>query len=260
MVLQINKYNWTWEGYTPVETGYQECAPNHSFGPGIVEIYTIHYVLSGTGKFVTKGKEYTITPGQLFCFAPFEPVYYKADDKNPWTYVWINFIVTGHVAYRFDQPVIDAPSLRPIFESIRDYPDHAATGRDFTTDCLNAIAAQLLKNKRQSSLLVERAIRYIDRNYGNEGLSVAEIANKLGTSRFTLTAAFTKEKNITPVEFLVRYRLDKACEYMKHQGLCPTMAAYSAGYKNYMHFAKIFRKYYGISPKVYQQQIMEEQE
>ncbi len=258
MIFIRNDYHWSWDGYTPVSSGYQECEPGHSFGPGIVEVYTIHYVLAGTGVFISKGKEYKIKAGQLFSFAPFEPVHYTADDKDPWTYVWINFIATGNTTYRFASPVVDAPFLRPIFESIRDYPDHATTGRDFITDCLNTIASLLAGKRKNSSILVERTIQYIDRNYRRNDLSIMEIATYLGVSRSTLSAAFTKEKGITFMEYLVRYRLDKACEYMQHHGLSPTGAAYSAGYQNYMHFAKIFRKYHGMSPATYMMQYRNE--
>ncbi len=251
-------YNWSWSGYNPISVGWQECSPNHSFGPGIREFYTVHFVLSGTGTYVVKGKEYHPTAGQIFCFAPFEPVYYTADEKDPWSYIWINFMINGTVPYRFHRSVEDAPFLRPIFEAIKNYSYHDTNGQGFTTDCLNKIAEQLATEHSNSSSLIGKAIRYIQNHYTNENLSITEIADKIGTNRYTLAEIFSIEKGITPIEYLVRFRLEKACEYMKQQGLSPSVAAYSVGYKNYTQFGRIFKKYYGVSPKAYQKQDLEE--
>ncbi len=257
MHLEEHEYAWTWNGYNPVFVGYEACPPNQKFGPGIMETYTVHFVLSGTGVFCTKGKEYQITPGQMFSFAPFETVWYKADEKDPWSFIWINFVITGNATFRFEQAVIDAPFLQPIFEAIRNYPDHATTGRDFVANCLQEIAAQLFSKQHHNSYLVDKAVQYIQHNYSNENLSISDLACKLGISRYTLSDAFMKTKGIAPLEYLIRYRLEKACEYMTHQRLPLNIAAYSVGYKNYDQFGKIFKKYYGMSPRTYQQQQLE---
>ncbi len=245
-------FDWNWTGYNPVAVGWQDCAPGHSFGPGIREFHTIHFVLSGTGTYVIKGKEYHPKAGQLFAFSPYETVYYEADDTDPWSYVWINFVTTNTVPYRFEQPVINAPFLRPIFEELQNYPNYNTTGRDFVAGCLTQIATQLFAQHSNAASVVNNAIQYIHLNYSNENLSVAEIAEKLEINRSTFSEIFSIEKGVAPIEYLIRYRLEKACEYMTHHGLSPTVAANSVGYKNYVQFGRIFKKYYGISPRAYQ--------
>ncbi len=247
------EYNWTWHGYNPVSSGIHYCPPDMQFGPGVMQTHTIHFVLSGKGVFCTKGKQYSIGAGQLFSFAPFETVWYRADSEDPWCYVWINFAITGDMPFRFEQPVMDAPFLKPIFESIRDYPDHAATGRDFVANCLQQIISALSDSPLHNGYLVEKAVQYVQSHYDNENLSVSELASKLGVSRYTLSDAFRKTKHLSPSEFLVRFRLERACAFMTQQKLSPTVAAYSVGYKNYDQFGKIFKKYYGMSPRAYRQ-------
>lgn len=245
-------YNWKWTGYNPIGVGWETCDPGHSFGPGIREFYTVHYVLSGTGTYIVKGKEYHPKAGDMFAHAPYETVYYEADAKNPWNYVWINFVINGDVPYMFEKPLVSAPELRPIFRGIQHYTDHNNTGRDYVANCLMNIANQLATHQSDSAKLVDEAIKYIQSHYSSETLSIAEVSENLHISRSHLATIFSLEKNLTPMEYLIRFRLEKAIEYMTIQKLSPSVAAYSVGYRNYSNFTKIFKKYYGISPRDYQ--------
>ncbi len=245
-------YDWTFTGYNPVSSGWQICDPGHYFGPGIREFFTIHFVLSGTGTLVVKGKEYHPKAGDLFAFPPYETVFYKADEQDPWHYVWINFIINGQVPYMFETSVISAPFLRPIFEGLQNYPDHEHSGRSYATNCLRQIAGQLSSQQSETRQLVVDVIQYIQLHYTNPSLSISEIAEKLHISRSTLSTVFSCEKKLSPIEYLIRFRLEKACEYMAVQKISPSVAAYSVGYKNYSNFSNIFKKYYGISPKEFQ--------
>ncbi len=245
-------YNWKWTGYNPIGVGWETCEPGHNFGPGVREFYTIHYVLSGTGTYVVKGKEYHPQAGDMFAHAPYETVYYEADAQDPWNYVWINFIINGDVPYRFEVPVLHAPELRTIFRGIQKYPDHNNTGRDFVANCLWNIADQLSAQKSDAAKLADQAILYIHSHYSSSNFSIAAMADALNVSRPTLATVFALEKNMTAIEYSIRYRLEKAIEYMTVQKLPPSVAANSVGYRSYPHFAKIFTKYYGVSPREFQ--------
>ena len=253
-------YNWKWTGYNPIGVGWETCDPGHSYGPGIREFYTVHFVLSGTGTYTVKGKEYHPKAGDLFAHAPYETVHWKADEKDPWHYIWVNFIINGDVPYRFEVPIVHAPELRSIFRGIQQYPDHNNTGRDYVASCLLNIANQLSAQQSDVARLVEEAISYIKSHYSSDSLSIEEIARALQINRSKFSTVFTLEMGISPIEFLIRYRLEKAVEYMTVQRISPNIAAYSVGYRNYQHFTKIFRKYYGMSPTAFQNKHFEETE
>lgn len=244
-------YNWTWSGYNPVAAGWEQYNPKQKFGPAVREHYTVHFVLSGCGTLTVKGNTYHPKANDLFMISPYESAVYEADAADPWSVVWVNFIITGTVPYMFEAPLLHAPFARSGFESIRDYGDHSNTGRDFVTKCLWELARQLSTRATASRQLVEDALRYISLNYSRDTLSVSEIADYLQVSRSTLSNLFTAEKGISPSQYLIRFRLEKACEYMTKQKLSPTAAANSIGYNNYTNFTKIFKKYYGVAPRDY---------
>ena len=75
----------------PTSIGQENCRPGHSFGPGERNTYLIHYVLRGCGIFCVGGRKYHVGTGEAFIICPRELVYYEADAKTPWSYMWIGF-------------------------------------------------------------------------------------------------------------------------------------------------------------------------
>ncbi len=246
-------YNWTWTGYNPICAGWEQCTPGHGFGPASREFYVVHYVLSGKGTLTARGHTYQISEGMLFAFEPYEVVHYEADSDDPWSYVWLNFMINGQVPYMFNNLVSYRPDLRELFMSIVNYDDHERTGREFSSNCLWKIAVALSSSTLDDKYIVDKAIKYISSNYTSPSLSVSDIAGNLVIKQSKLSKLFLQEKHMTTGEYLIRYRLKKACELMLSQKLSPTVASMLVGYNDYPNFSKIFKKYYGVSPKQYQQ-------
>lgn len=71
--------------------GYQQCAPDHNYGPTMRDHYLIHYVVSGRGTFETIDSCNTLEAGDSFILFPNVPGYYKPDKSNPWVYYWAGF-------------------------------------------------------------------------------------------------------------------------------------------------------------------------
>ncbi len=248
-------YGWTWVGdYNPFSVGWQECDPGHNWGPGFREFRVIHYVLSGKGLLRIRNKEYHLRAGDLFSLPPLESAYYEADAEDPWSYVWISFINNEGATYLFDNLIAYVPQLRPVFMELKDYEDLKNTGKIYTAQCLNYIAAQLMEEKSDEAALFDNAVQYIQQHYSSSTMSVAELADIMKVHRNRLSAVFMKEKGVTPVQYIIQYRLDKACKFMKEKKITPVVASRSVGYVNYSQFYKIFLKYKGITPNEYYKQ------
>ncbi len=256
-MIQPNKFFECWfettNGYHPISVGWQACMPGHSFGPGLRDFYVMHFVVSGTGTFSIEGKEYHPKAGDLFIIPPHKIAYYKASEEDPFHYIWINFVTTtGLLRNAFDFDFMHAPFLQYLFVDIQNHPDLHSNGFSYISECLADIATQLSSMQSKPEHLVLSAIQYMKAHYSNENLSIAEIANILQTNRSILSACFSSIKNMSPMEYLIRYRLNRACHYMCECKASPSVAACSVGYKNYSNFSKMFKKYYGMSPRDYQ--------
>lgn len=71
--------------------GVQSCAPGHWYGPGKRDEYLIHFIGEGKGIYQVHGKTYHLSKGDFFLICPDTEVFYEADRKEPWDYIWVGF-------------------------------------------------------------------------------------------------------------------------------------------------------------------------
>ena len=106
------------------------------------------------------------------------------------------------------------------------------------------------KEENGNSLYVSRAISYIHKNYQNP-VSVQEIADYLSLNRSYLTELFVRTLHLSPQQFLMKYRITKAVDFLTYTDLSVEHIACSCGYANISSFSKAFKKVTGISPSQY---------
>ena len=106
-------------GFNPVQFGFENCCPSHSFGPAVRSHWLLHYVVSGFGFFRRDGKQYNLSPGEVFVIPPYLETYYQADAKNPWYYIWIGFTADAELEHLFSPPVLSVAGMGDIFEDMR---------------------------------------------------------------------------------------------------------------------------------------------
>lgn len=97
--------------------------------------------------------------------------------------------------------------------------------------------------------IVRKAMVYIHRHYA-EPFSRQVMARQLGLSERYLTRCFHKEMNITPVEYLNRYRLKEA-KALLGNGANVTKTALAVGFSSVSYFTRLFEKEVGVSPGTY---------
>ena len=70
-------------------------------------------------------------------------------------------------------------------------------------------------------------------------------------NRTAFCAFFKRCKGMTFSQFLTRYRLDTACELLKHTQKQVSEICYSVGFNDLPHFVRVFTHAEGISPSKY---------
>ena len=71
--------------------GYEKCAPGYEFHTGQRTGYHLHVILGGKGVLCVNGAEQPVRHGQMFVTKPGEETWYRADEKEPWTYCWMTY-------------------------------------------------------------------------------------------------------------------------------------------------------------------------
>ncbi|WP_315167485.1 phosphoenolpyruvate hydrolase family protein [Metaclostridioides mangenotii] len=97
---------------------------------------------------------------------------------------------------------------------------------------------------------VEFVKEYVSVHY-MEDISFTELAKVVHISRTHLSRLFNAEVGCSFLEYLSRYRINKAIEILKKEQIQLKKVADLVGYKDYAHFSKVFKKQIGMSPKEY---------
>lgn len=98
--------------------------------------------------------------------------------------------------------------------------------------------------------ILRRMTGFVQAHY-TERITLEQLAVAGAVCRSRCYALFKAHLNCTPLEYVTRYRLDKACALLR-EGRSVTEAALSCGFHGASYFAEVFRRVYAQSPKEYQ--------
>lgn len=105
------------------------------------------------------------------------------------------------------------------------------------------------RSNRHLKHAVEQTIQYIEQRY-MEDISLESCARMTGTTHYALSRAFKQQTGINFVDYLNRYRVEKAKEMLRATNLKINDIAEKIGYQH-SYFNRIFKKYEGITPSQY---------
>jgi two-component system, response regulator YesN len=95
------------------------------------------------------------------------------------------------------------------------------------------------------------AISYVSANFnGRIALDHVAALCQLSPSQFCRT--FRQEHGVSFGQYLLRYRMERACERLAHPDALVKEVAYSVGCNDLSYFTRVFRRQFGVCPSVYQ--------
>lgn len=100
----------------------------------------------------------------------------------------------------------------------------------------------------KASRLIEEVKKYISRNYQSSELSIDEIAKNLFVNYAHLCFIFKRDAGVTINEYLTEFRIRKAKELFDSGNTLILDVASKVGYADASYFGKCFKKYYGLAP------------
>jgi len=105
--------------------------------------------------------------------------------------------------------------------------------------------------------LVYRAARMLEENCGS-GLSLDELAGRLGCTDRHLRRVFTAEYNVSPVRYLQTCRLLLAKNLLTDTNLSVLDVAMASGFGSLRRFNDLFKKHYNLAPTVLRKRMSQE--
>ena len=252
--------------------GLSQTEPLHSFGPALKPHYLIHYVLSGKGSFAIGGETYPLEEGYGFLITPDELAFYQADEKEPWTYVWVGFSgmqaddYVKSMGLSVRQPVFKSERSEELYQIVKDMMEHNTFGMSnelrrngqlgiFLSIIAESAAVTEKNEVDRANTYVKKAVSFIQSNYCNP-IKVTDVADYVCINRSYLYTLFQKSIGMSPQQFLTTFRITKATELLQLTSLPVESIAFSCGYSDPMVFAKAFRQMKKMSPTSYRKEMM----
>ena len=104
---------------------------------------------------------------------------------------------------------------------------------------------------QHDELRIKKALLFIERNYA-EDITIDDIARSAEISVSTCLRLFSTVLGTTPVQYLIRHRLQKAAEELQREsGKTIAEIAYACGFSDASYFNRCFRKAYAMTPSEY---------
>lgn len=99
--------------------------------------------------------------------------------------------------------------------------------------------------------VVDEVVRYIEKNYADEELSLNLLASHVNFSPNHLSMVFSQQTGETFIKYLTDYRMNKAKELLRCTGKRSSEISMEVGYKDPHYFSYLFKKTQGMTPTQY---------
>ncbi len=117
---------------------------------------------------------------------------------------------------------------------------------------LSRLAVSPPREEHETRSEIGRIVEFLNGNYGNPSLRVADLAAEVNLTLKTLERQFKKQTGHAPAAYLAALRLERAAEMLrKKTDRSITEVALSCGFADATYFSRVFRKCYARSPREY---------
>ena len=106
--------------------------------------------------------------------------------------------------------------------------------------------------KGLTAFLDRRLDEYIQANLAHN-LSLADLARVAGLSTSHLTKLFKQSKDISLYQYVIRCRIERAKQLLKHKKIAIAEVATQVGFTDQSHLTYHFKRHVGVTPKTFKQ-------
>ena len=109
-----------------------------------------------------------------------------------------------------------------------------------------------LSKNSSNSAIVRRTKEYIKAHYQDDELCLEQIADALDVNLQYMCFLFKKQTDTTIGAYILQTRMEMAGKLFQRTNYNVTEVAQRVGFFDVSYFSKCFKKYFGVSPKQYQ--------
>lgn len=212
----------------------------------------------------------TLTSGQALLLPKGTAHKYHANKNKPWTIYWVH--LDGHLAEQFTlmlhanenaELIFDVPNLPEVLSEF----EQLLACRHATYQFNNFVLASNILRKLFSYFIAQNQLPlsnesnqinlqiidgYLEENI-NKQISLEQMAEVSGLSKFHFAKKFQKQTGVSPVRYFLESKIKHACELIDRTQLTIKEVSSRLGYDDPYYFSRLFKKIMGLSPKQYRQ-------
>lgn len=239
------------------EFGSSSYNESKKVGPWSREMYILHFVVRGEAFFsgftVQEGEAFLISKERLHSFTT----------SAEYEHYWIGFdgeaVATLFGAFKLENSthqmffVENINFIKTLFSSTcealkSENPDNAEALVLSTLLAIMPLLSTIKQSKTSKKInYAEKVSAYIKSNYMYP-LRMSNIAKEIYLSEKYMYRLFLERYNISPKQFLIKTRMEKAHELLQKNNLTVTEVSKAVGYDSISVFSKTFTNYFGVSP------------
>ncbi len=229
------------------------------------------YCLRGRGWYIVNDTRFEVSPNEFFIIpATMKETKYGADEEDPWTIYWVHF--TGKdidtINLSFNIKWDDGPQQILVNEKGLQLWDNMyrslemGYSKEYLTNanmCLYYFIATFLypdrhsdEKKQDEKDMITNTILFLKDNLDTP-LTVKDLALKNNFSVPHFSSLFLKATGMSPIEYFIHLRLQKACLLLYKSDMRIKNIAGEVGYDDPYYFSRLFKKYMKVSPEQYRQ-------
>ncbi|MBO7746274.1 helix-turn-helix transcriptional regulator [Paenibacillus sp. MWE-103] len=110
-----------------------------------------------------------------------------------------------------------------------------------------ALQAERHERNRRSYPMLDDAIRYVHAHYA-EPVTLELLASRYGLKPKYFSSLFRDYVGVGPIDYVIRYRINRAHELLLTGQFTVAAVARSVGYPDAYYFSRLFKKYKGVPP------------
>jgi AraC family transcriptional regulator, arabinose operon regulatory protein len=226
--------------------------------------------LRGCGWAEAGDRRYNLERGDLVCLHAHRAHVYGASDEDPWSIAWVHFAGTEadawfELAMGRRAPLVMCHTPAERLDSLGFERIHAVLAAGYgLPELLDAAAALRLclvsvsRRRAQNSTAlsaqerVNASVELLRRNWMHPH-HLAELSATAGLSITHYTAIFRRITGFSPIDFLIRQRIQQGATLLATSSLPIGEIAPTCGFNDPYYFSRSFARVMGCSPRRYRQ-------
>lgn len=231
------------------------------------------YCTDGKGWYEIYGKTYPIEKNHYILIPPDVPYAFGADDEDPWTIYFMHFRGKQSTCFIPSRPgpgqilPNDHSRLQDRLQLFEEIYSCFSMGyikeyMIYSSMCLYMFLASFVYLEQYRHLTIpthkeyplsSRVIHYMQENI-QQNLTLEQLSSYFKYSPSHFSMLFQKDTGVSPINYFIRLKIQKACQYIELTNLKINKIALKLGFEEPAYFSRLFTKIMGITPSEYRRQ------